>query len=389
MATVSKTLSWQITSGATDHYEIGIATTASGIPTLLKVTTDNATSTTVEYDAVTYPTAWFFVRAVAADGTTSDWSDPISSISLTPTYTPPQAIQYAYSNDITDLLSGITIPPTITTRMLNKACLDASRRIDTLTNRKFTTQTVVEKYDGNGTSKLTLQNYPITKLNYVKIKDYSGLEIIREYNSTDLELSDFEAGVLQLKPVSIDNIDSNLWNSAASLLYGHVFLPGKRNVEVSYEYGHLFYAEGEELQYIESVTNGSSAVTTRTYQAIHHNWAANDIAIYKNGTLMVTDVSVDTIKGIVSVADGADDDIITAYYYHTVPYDIESACARMAAIDILNQVIGKATGGVTSFRNMNYQETYGTKAHGSIFDSFKSDVNMILQKYIDYNFYAV
>ena len=165
MATVSKTLTWQATLGDVDHYEVGISTSASGTPTVARTTSDSSTSTTVEYDSSTYSTAWLFVRAVASDGTTSDWSDPISAESLVPTYTPPQPLQYAYSNDIEDELVGLTLPDSFTARILNKACLAASRTIDRLTGKKFWQQTVVEKYDGNGTGELTIDNYPIIRIN--------------------------------------------------------------------------------------------------------------------------------------------------------------------------------------------------------------------------------
>lgn len=386
--TVNKTLTWQITAGAVDHYEIGIATTASGTPTLLKTTTDDSTSTTITYDSVDYPTAWIFIRAISTGGTTSDWSSPISAESLVPTYTPPQSMQYAYYNDVVDELSGITIPATISERLINKVCLSASRYIDTLTKRKFTTQTVVEKYNGTGTSSLVVNHYPITKLNYVRVTDHSGLTLIREYSYSDLDLSDFQSGMLQLKPVIIDTV-SDSWQQATSLLYGHVFGPGRRNIEVSYEYGHLFYVEGEELQYLDAVTNGSSGITTRTYQAIHHNWSSNNIAIYRNGSLLQSNVSIDTVKGIVSVADGAADDTITAYYYHTVPADIEAACAKLAAINILNQIAGKATGGVTGFRNMNYQETYGTKPYNNIFETLQKDIDATIERHTRYDIEAV
>jgi hypothetical protein len=194
--------------------------------------------------------------------------------------------------------------------------------------------------------------------------------------------------MLQLKPIIIDTITDS-WQQAASLLYGHVFGQGRRNIEVSYGYGHLFYVEGEELQYLASTTNGSTGITTRTYQAIHHNWSTNNIAIYQNGSLATTNVSVDTTKGIVSVVSGATDDVITAYYYHTIPADIESAAAKIAAINIINQVAGKATGGVTGFRNMNYQETYGTKPYNAILETLQKDVEMVLQRYSRYDIEAV
>ncbi len=387
MATVNKTLTWQVTAGTVDHYEIGIATTASGTPVLNKVTTDASTSTTITYDASTYPTAWLFVRAVAADGTTSDWSAPISAVSLVTTYTPPQGIQYAYANDVTDLLAGVTIPAALTTFKINKACLAASRKIDALTHRKFSPQTVVEKYDGTETNELALRNYPITKLNYVKVTNYDGLTIIREYAASDLELSDYEAGLLTLKPIMLDNLDTS-WNTAVSLMYGHVFPTGCMNVEVSYEYGHTFYVEGETLQYLTSVTNGSTGVTTRTYQAIHHNWSSNDIAIYQNGSLLTTNVSIDTTTGIVSVVGGADDDTITAYYYHLIPHAIETACAQLAAIDILNQVVANTTGGITGFRNMNYQETYGAKPYTNLFDTFQKSIDNVVQEYRSYEIHS-
>lgn len=387
MSTVSKTLSWQSTAGSVDYYEIGIATTASGTPTVIYTTADAGTQATIEYESTTYPTAWLFVRAISTTGSASDWSDPISTETETPTYTPPQPLQYAYANDILDAIPGLTIPATITTRMLNKICLAASREIDRMAGRKFSPQTVVEKYHGTGTSELLVKNYPITRINYARVTDGSGLSLIREYDSTDLELTDYETGMLQLKPVAIDNLEAG-WQTAASLLYGHVFLEGRNNVEVSYEYGHIEYTEGEELEYLASSINSSSGVTSRTYQAIHHNWNSNNLSVYQNGILLTSGYSVDTKTGIVTVIDGDDDDTITANYFYTVPADIEVATAKLAAIGVANQVAAASTGGVTSFRNMNYQEVYGSKPYSFVVDQLQKQVDSIMSKYRSFEMYA-
>lgn len=387
MSTVSKTLSWQSTVGSVDHYEIGISNTSTGTPTVIYTTADSSTEATVEYDSSTYSTAWLFVRAIADDGSASDWSDPISTVSEVPTYTPPQHLQYAYANDVVDALSGFTIPSTITTRMINKTCLAASREIDRLAGRRFSPQAVVERYNGTGTSELIVDHYPITRINYVKVQDGSGLELLREYSSSDLELTDFETGMLQLKPVSLDNLNAG-WQTAASLLYGHVFLEGRRNIQVSYEYGHLEYVEGEELTYLESSVNSSSGVTSRTYQAIHHNWNSNNLSIYQNGTLLTSGYSINAATGVVTVAGGADDDTITANYYYTVPADIEVATAKLAAIGIIGQVSANSTKGVTSFRNMNYQEVYGATPYSGLINQLKGDVDKIMSKYRSFNMYS-
>lgn len=386
--TVSKTLSWQAAIGTVDHYEIGISTSATGTPTLIKTTTDASTTTTVEYSSSTYPTAWLFVRAVASSGETSDWSDPVSADSLDPTYTPPQPLQYAYANDVKDALIGLTLPSTFTDRVLNKMCLSASREIDSKIGRRFSQESLVELYDGNGTSELAINHYPIIRINYVKITDGSGLELIRTYTPSDLELSDFEAGVLTLKPVAIDNLDGG-WQTAASLLYGHIFAQGKSNVEVSYVHGYLEYAEGETLQYLSSTTNGSTGVVSRTYQAINHNWSSNNISVYKNGSLLTSGVSVDVKTGIVTVDDGADDDVITSNYYYTVPYDIATACAKMAAVSIIQQYGASVTGGATGFKNMNYQETYGAQPFSSITTRLQKDADDVIEKYQRFDMYAV
>lgn len=170
MSTVSKTLTWQATIGNIDHYEIAIANTSSADPTLLVETDDAATAATISYDSSTYPTAWLFVRAIATNGAASDWSDPVYAESLDPTFTPPTPLQYAYANDVSDALSGFDIPATITTRMINKACLAASREIDRRTGRRFSPQTVVERYNGTGLSELVLNHFPVLKINYVRVK---------------------------------------------------------------------------------------------------------------------------------------------------------------------------------------------------------------------------
>lgn len=388
MASITKTLTWNTTEGNVDHYEIGISTSPTGTPTILVVTTDTNTSKTITYDDSTYNPAWIFIRAIADDGSASAWSDPISTDSLTFLFTAPHPLQYAYANDITDQLAGLTIPSGITTRMIDKACLEASRIIDELCERRFSPQTVVERYDGTGMSQLELKHYPITAINYVKVNDYSGINLLREYSSSDLELSDYEAGILNLKPIMIDDLDIS-WQASASLLYGHVFSKGKRNVQVSYQYGHMFYVEGETLELASTDTSSSSGITTRTYRAIHHNWATNNFSIYRNGTLLTTGYSVDAARGLVYVASGAADDTLTGYYYHTVPHSIELCAAKIAAINVLNQVAANTTGGITSFRNMNYQETYGAKPFSGIVDKLQGEVDKIIMNYKRYNFEVV
>lgn len=385
--TVEKTLSWQASVGTVDHYEIGISTSATGTPELLKTTTDSSTTTTVEYDSSTYSTAWLFVRAIASSGETSSWSSPVSADSLDPVTTPPQPLQYAYANDVKDMLIGLTLPTAFTDRIIDKMCLSASREIDRQIGRRFSQESVIELYDGNGTSELTVNHYPIIRINYVQITDGSGLQLLRTYNPSDLELSDFEAGVLTLKPVSLDNLDGG-WQTAASLLYGHVFGQGKSNVKVSYVHGYLEYVEGETLQYLSSATNGSTGVVSRTYQAISHNWSSSNISVYQNGTLLTSGVSVNIKTGVVTIDGGADDDTITANYYYTVPFDIATACAKLAAIQLMQQYGANVTGGATGFKNMNYQETYGAQPFSSIVGQLKKDVDKVIEKYQRFDMYA-
>ncbi len=385
--TVSKTLSWQAAVGNVNYYEVGISTSTIGTPVIIATTEDSSTTVVVSYDSSVYLTAWLFVRAIAITGEISDWSDPVSADSLDPTYTPPKPLQYAYANDVRDVLIGTTLPSTFTDRVLNKMCLAASREIDRLVGRRFSQESLVETYDGNGTSELTINHYPIIRINYVKISDGSGLQLIRTYNPSDLELSDFEAGVLTLKPVSLDNLDAG-WQTVASVLFGHVFSQGKSNIEVSYVHGYLEYAEGEELEYVESITNGSTGVVSRTYQTINHNLSPNNISVYQNGSLLENGVSINTITGIVTVDGGSDDDAIVANYYYTVPYDIASSCAKIAASSALQQYGAGVTGGATGFKNMNYQETYGAQPFSSIVDGLKKDVYTIIEKYKRFDMYA-
>jgi hypothetical protein len=387
MANVTKTLSWQSTVGDTDHYQIGIATTSSGTPVVI-FTTDNAdTQATITYDAATYPTAWLFVRAIASDSSASDWSDPVAAESLVPLITPPQPIQYCYANDIRDLLIGMSFSATFTDRVLNKIALGASREVDRLTDRRFSPQTVTERYSGTGTSELTISHYPILKVNYCRIESPSGLEIIREYNQSDLELSDWETGMLVLKPVILDNLDEG-WNTAASLLYGHIFAEGIRNVEVSYQYGYMTYTEGEELQYVQSETNSSTGVVSRVYRTIHHNLNTNNISVYKNGTLLTSGYSVDSAEGLVTIANGLEDDTVVMNYYSMVPHDIEVATAKLAAISVVAQHAASVTGGVSSFKNMNYQEVYGAKPYSSTLDQLSREYRGVLERYTRFDMHA-
>lgn len=296
-------------------------------------------------------------------------------------------IQYAYANDIKDLLVGFTLPTGYTDFRLNKECLAASRQIDSITDMRFWQQTGVELYDGNGTSQLTIRHYPIQSINYVRVSTGSGVEIIREYTPSDLALSDFEGGIIQLKPITIDSLDTS-WNTATSLLFGHIFPQGHNNIEVSYVYGYLQYTELEELQYLDLVRLGTSDNQYHRFQAIHHNWSSNGVLVYKNDVLLTDDVSIDTKTGIVSIANSDETDIITATYYYTVPHDIEIATAKLAAMSIVSQIAANTTGGITSFKNLNYQETYGARPFSSILDGYKNEIDKITGRYKRFDIYT-
>lgn len=380
---VNKTLSWQISRGDIDHYEVGVADEANGVPTVVGVTTGNVTSITVTYSTDTYPTAWLFVRSIEVGGSASPWSDAIYGASIEDTFTIPRHIQYCYPSDIKDALLGFSLPTTFTDKLLNRICIAASRDIDNLCGKKFSPQSTLEKYDGSGTSQLILNHFPVLSINQVTITDGSGLQIIRQYTPSDLELSDFESGILQLKPVLLDNAEND-WEMAASLLYGHIFSTGKNNVLVSYQYGYLEEQQNDELVLVSTTsTGGSSGSTIRTYRTFHHNLSPNNIAVYRNGSLL-SSYSVDTAEGLVSIADGNDDDLIIANYFYTIPSDIELATTKIAAMSTIVQVAAKTTGGATSFRNMNYQESYGARPYSGLLDQLQSEAQAIIVKYKDF-----
>jgi hypothetical protein len=155
---------------------------------------------------------------------------------------------------------------------------------------------------------------------------------------------------LQVNPARLYIEDEEGWVEIveASLssvgLWGAAMVPGigleSFVVRTTYTYGYRFPVVGEYLEPTDA----------RTYRALNQFWLeGGDVTVYVNGTERSTGITVDTEEGSVVFANDVNapdlDDVVTADYTYTLPYEVARATALIAASSISERdLVGKGLG---------------------------------------------
>ena len=111
-------------------------------------------------------------------------------------------------------------------------------------------------------------------------------------------------------------------------------------VRTTYTYGYSFLASDEYLEPTDA----------RTYRALNQFWDTTvDPVIYVNGTERTDGITIDPVEGTVLFDDDINapdlDDVVTADYTYTLPYEIARATALIAGSSIAERdLVGKGLG---------------------------------------------
>jgi uncharacterized phiE125 gp8 family phage protein len=104
--------------------------------------------------------------------------------------------------------------------LLDSICDRTNALIKSYIGRNLVSQTYTEYYDGNGSAKLLLRNYPVVSLTSLHVDTLRAFGSVSEIVIADNVLLENNAGIIRL------------WNQ------GGVFLRGRANVKVVYVAGY-------------------------------------------------------------------------------------------------------------------------------------------------------
>jgi len=143
---------------------------------------------------------------------------------------------YSTSTDLSNLLSpiiGATDSLLTNTDFMNLALQNAQSIIDQFTHRDFLLHTnVIEFHDGNGRDNLNTYYFPIISLHYVVMYNQL-MQSMRTFLDMELIIHP-EWGELFLPPI----YPVFLADKPFSAMFGNCFIQGRRNIEISYDYGY-------------------------------------------------------------------------------------------------------------------------------------------------------
>jgi len=92
---------------------------------------------------------------------------------------------------------------------------------------------VVEFHDGNGKASMTTYYYPITKITHVIMYNQL-LQAMRTFLDTELIIQP-DWGEIFLPPI----YPAFLSDKPSRAIFGNIFVPGKRNIEIKYDWGYI------------------------------------------------------------------------------------------------------------------------------------------------------
>ena len=132
---------------------------------------------------------------------------------------------------------GSIVGPTDTiinnTDYQNLALQNAKSTIDQYCNRDFTLHSdVIEFHDGNARDSMNTYYYPIVSLHYVVMYNQL-MQSMRTFLDTEIIIHP-EWGELFLPPI----YPVFLADKPFSAMFGNIFISGRRNIEIKYNYGY-------------------------------------------------------------------------------------------------------------------------------------------------------
>ena len=143
---------------------------------------------------------------------------------------------YSPSGTLITLLTpifGATDPILSNNDFMGMALQSAKSTIDQYCDRDFDLHTnVIEFHDGNGKDSMNTYYYPIVGIQYVVMYNQL-MQSMRTFLDTELIIHP-EWGEIFLPPI----YPAFLADKPFSAMFGNMFISGRRNIEISYDYGY-------------------------------------------------------------------------------------------------------------------------------------------------------
>jgi hypothetical protein len=257
---------------------------------------------------------------------------------------------YCLPSDVNNLIGSTEFYPNLSAEQVLSAIAQQQRKIDRLTNKKFSPYRTKLQYDGNSQNSMVLKDCPLITINEIDIWMTLPLNATRVCNDWDF-IVDRHNGIISF-PLII--------NQPMFGPFGFQFFPGRGNINIDVTYGYTQEVYGESpttsdnIHYVltnptgvmNSVANVYGSTSPPSFYPV----------VYLNGTPLVNTTFVQDSNSIWQVAtnnlfytinkgsagitgltfNNAVSGIITVdYSFWLVPQDINEACAKMTAIALL------------------------------------------------------
>jgi len=323
----------------------------------------------------------------------------------------PQNQPYCQYSDVENLIGSTIGFQNVDTTVVQSFINQATKFIETQTQKKFSPYRMKRKYDGNGSTSLILRDNPIINLNEVDVWFTYPLNVERVSNDWNM-IVDRSTSQISFPPFTDQPIFAP---------WGFQFYPGLRNVTVDAWFGHTQDVWGEVPSSSDNLTF-TLANPTAVKQTADTVYGLTETPVfypkvYVDGNLLVNttyvqesvsvgefvinniwQVETDNIYYTVNTsANGitgftfnqAPSGTVTVdYSYWLVPYDAVDVTAKKTAIMLLQSFgtslysgIGDdSANGADSIQTRTGKVTYTSGAWGKVISSWQADIAEFIKR---------
>ena len=296
----------------------------------------------------------------------------------------PQQANYCTVADVKNLIGNVApiANGDIPDSQITTAITNATRDIESRTNRFFSPRRIIKQVDGNGHTRMVLPDSPIININKLSVYFTYPLALSRTANDWDL-LIDRASGI-----ISFPSFNASPFYQP----FAFTFFKSSRNVTIDAWYGYTRSIFSDTLKSTDNTTynfsfptvvkqaqktTGDSSVPPAFFPIIYKNGVAVANTIYtlvngngptvNNQWQIASDNLVFTLNstgnGYSSITfntpNGSTDVITADYAYWLIPEDIAEATAKRAAITLL------ASFATASFADLQFQGASEIQMDGS------------------------
>ena len=318
---------------------------------------------------------------------------------------------YCQTSDVMNLIGDVINNSDFNASAISTFINEAVQYIDKETSAFFSPRRMIQRYDGNGKSRMVLAHSPLMSVNKLSVFFTYPLTLSRIANEWDL-LVDNEGGTVSFPTYTASPVFAP---------YAFVFYPASQNVEVDAWFGYTKQIFAEQLKTTDNKTytlaNPSAIKRAETisypyefdtppafYPVVYKNGQAITNTTYKLVTSVDaspnTEWEVDQDNLVYTVNQGANGitgftfntpcsagDVITCdYVYWFIPPDIQIATAKRAAINILG-AIASSSFGSNSFDGFDRVQVDGSMVQanngqwGALVQRWHADISDTVSRY--------